>query len=170
MQVAKVGKADDRYPTNLDVNMGCIRLLAFALALGAVGPTRASNLGNVAIDGSGLCHAVSGTLALQVDPVPVSTPNVTTFRLAVAVMIPGLQQPQYIVVKITKVGNTTSGTAQVFNNGFLGTNGPFLNGSWNGTFPSMNAVAVVDLGPLTVIAGTGTGTCTLAIGHGQAIF
>ncbi len=148
--------------------MGYKQLTAIFLIWAATTGARAGNLGNVTVEGGGTCHGISGTLALQVDSIPAAAPDSTTFRLAVLVAAPG-SQPQFVVAKVTQVAKATSGTAQVFSNGLLAANGSFLNGRWSGTFPAVNAFASVDLGPLTITAGTGPATCTLALTHGQAI-
>ena len=139
---------------------------AILLALGATSAARADNLGNVTVAGGGTCQAVSGMLPLKVDQIPASAPNTAVFRLTLLAVVPGTAQPQYVIAKVTQIGKAGSGAAQVFNNGFLGANGPFLNGGWSGKFPSTNAFASVDVGPMTITAGA----CTLTLSNGQAIF
>ena len=143
-----------------------IKPFAIALFLAAASSANADTLGNVTVSGSGTCQPVTGTLPLKVDQIPASSPDTTVFRLTLLVAGPGGAQPQYVVVKVTRTGKAVSGTAQVFNNGFLGSSGPFLNGGWTGTFPASNAFASVDVGPLTVTAGA----CTLAFSNGQTVF
>ena len=141
-------------------------IAATVLFLAAAASANADTVGNGTVKGGGTCQAVAGTLPLKVDQIPASAPDTTVFRLTLLVAGPGAAQPQYLVAKVTQAGKATSGSAQVFNNGFLGGSGPFLNGGWTGKFPATNAFASVDVGPLTVTAGS----CTLVFSNGQAIF
>ncbi len=145
----------------------CMRtpLTAFFLILAGT-PVFADNLGNVTVTGGGACRGIVGILPVKVDAIPAPAPDTTVFRLALLAAIPGTAQPQYVIAKVTQAGKATSGTAQIFNNGLLGASGPFLNGTWTGKFPATNAVASVDLGPLTITAGP----CTLTLTNGQTIF
>lgn len=130
----------------------------------------ADSVGNVKVQGKGTCSAIQGTFPLLVGVIQ-PTSNTTVYKLSILANISGFSQPQYIVDTLNQTGNATSGTASVFNNGFLGgsPSGNVFPGTWSGTF-FFDQTATFNITSLTIITGSGSNTCELDFTNGQAVF
>ncbi len=150
-----------------------IAALAAYVMIGVSSDAQAANSGNITVSGTGTC-----TIPQNISPILVTTyqQNIngvvnTVYNLSIINNVLGptgkpLTQPQYIVDRLYVPPNATSGTALVFNNGFLG---GVTNATWSGTF-GFDGFADFTVTNLQITSGTAPNTCTLTFTSGLAIF
>ena len=126
------------------------------------------NVGNVTVQGTGTCTIPKNISPIFVTEFQQTVNGVvnTVYKIAILNNIKTFSQPQYIVDTLNQVGNATSGTASVFNNGFLG---GVTDGTWSGTI-SFDAFLDFVITNLTITTGTSPNTCVLTFTNGLAIF